>query len=211
MIIAIIGTGNVGGALAQGFIRAGHTVLMGATFPLSDKSIKLAAKIGEDRFTTVASAVAQSEVVVLATPAMKAIEVARELGDTTDKVIIDTMNVVRGMGPAGFSNTTDAILANTVTTDVVKCFNTTGFENMLDPVYNGEGIDMFMAGTSAKGKVVASQLANEIGFAECYDLGGNDQFALLDQLALNWINLAIFQGYGRGMAFKVVKRSEPGF
>ena len=206
MTIAIIGTGNVGGALAQGFIRAGHTVLMGANFPLSEKSIKLATKIGEDRFTTIASAVAQSDIVILAIPAMKAIDVTQELGDTTGKVIIDTMNSVRGMGPAGFANTTDAILAHTATTDVVKCFNTTGFENMLDPTYNDEGIDMFVAGTSTKGKAVATQLAKDIGFAECYDLGGNDKFGLLEQLALNWITLAIFQGYGRGMAFKVVKR-----
>lgn len=206
MNIAIIGTGNVGGALAQQFIKASHTVLMGANFPLSEKSVKLATKIGEDRFTTVASAVAQCDIVVLATPATKTIEVTQELGDTAGKVIIDTMNSVRGMGPAGFSSTTDAILAHTATTDVVKCFNITGFENMLDPIYNGEGIDMFVAGTSSKGKAVATQLAKDIGFGECYDLGGNDKFGLLEQLALNWINLAIFQGYGRGMAFKVVKR-----
>lgn len=206
MNIAVIGTGNVGGALAQGFSKAGHTVWMGANFPLSEKSIKLATKIGEDRFTTVSLAVAHCEVVVLAIPAMKVIEVTHALGDTSGKVIIDTMNTVRGMGPAGFSHTTEAILANTATTDVVKCFNTTGFENMLDPIYKGEGIDMFVAGTSVKGKAIATQLAKEIGFAECYDLGGNDKFGLLEQLALNWITLAIFQGYGRGMAFKVVKR-----
>lgn len=206
MIIALIGTGNVGGALAQRFIQAGHTVLMGARFPLSDKSLRLATKIGENRFTTVQLAVQQAEVVVLATPATHTIDIAQELGDTTGKIIIDTMNAVRGMGPAGFANTTDAILAHTATSDVVKCFNSTGYENMLDPQYHGEGIDMFVAGSSIRGKAVAMQLAKEIGFAECYDLGGNDKFALLEQLALSWITLAIFQGYGRGMAFRVVKR-----
>lgn len=206
MKIAIIGTGNVGGALAQGFVRAGRTVLMGANFPLSDKSIKLAALLGEDRFTTVASAVAQCEVVVLAVPALKTIDVVQELGDTTGKIIIDTMNTVRGMGAPGFSTTSEAILAHTQSTDVVKCFNSTGFENMLNPVYQGEGIDMFMAGSSEKAKVVAHQLAKDIGFAECYDLGGNERFGLLEQLALNWITLAILQGNGRDMAFKVVRR-----
>ncbi|MGA0555288.1 NAD(P)-binding domain-containing protein [Larkinella sp. VNQ87] len=48
MIIAVIGSGNVGGALAQRFIQAGHTVLVGARFPLSEKSVKLAGKIGKD-------------------------------------------------------------------------------------------------------------------------------------------------------------------
>jgi glutamate dehydrogenase/leucine dehydrogenase len=45
MKIAIIGSGNVGGALAQQWIKAGHSVLIGAKFPLSDKNIQLAAKI----------------------------------------------------------------------------------------------------------------------------------------------------------------------
>lgn len=68
MKIAIIGSGNVGGALAQQWIKAGHTVLIGAKFPLSEKNSQLAAKIGEDRFTSVQSAVQQSEVVLIATP-----------------------------------------------------------------------------------------------------------------------------------------------
>jgi predicted dinucleotide-binding enzyme len=206
MIIAIIGSGNVGGALAQRFIEVGHTVLVGTRFPLSEKSIHLAQKIGEDRFTSITQAVAQAEVIVLATPASKTVTVVEELGNTTGKVIIDTMNTVRGSGPAGFSNTTDAILANTATRDVVKCFNTTGFENMLNPHYGQQAADMFTAGDSQRGKAVAIQLAKEIGFAECHDLGGNDKFTLIEQLALNWINLALFQGYGRGLAFKVLTR-----
>jgi len=206
MVIAIIGTGNVGGALAQRFIEAGHTVLMGSRFPLSEKSVQLATKIGEDRFTTVASAVQQAEVIVLATPAAKAIEVAQELGDTRGKVIIDTMNIVRGAGPVGFTNTAEAVLAHTASRDVVKCFNTTGAENMLNPRYGEEAADMFVAGDSARGKAVATQLAREIGFGACYDLGGNDRFGLLEQLALSWITLAIFQSQGRGMAFKLLKR-----
>lgn len=41
---------------------------------------------------------------------------------------------------------------------IVKCFNSTGFENLLDPVNNGAGIDMFMAGDSEKAKSVDVQL-----------------------------------------------------
>ncbi|MGH7456222.1 MAG: hypothetical protein ACRENG_33025 [bacterium] len=90
--------------------------------------------------------------------------------------------------------------------DVVKCFNSTGFENMANPKYGDAGIDMFMAGSSQKGKEIAKQLAKDLGFAECYDLGGDDKIALLEQFALAWINLAIMQKYGRGMAFKILRR-----
>jgi predicted dinucleotide-binding enzyme len=50
------------------------------------------------------------------------------------------------------------------TNDVVKCFNNTGFENVFNPIYSGNGIDMFIAGNSEKGIEIATQLAKEIGF-----------------------------------------------
>jgi hypothetical protein len=206
MKIAVIGSGNVGGTLAKAFIKAGHTVVMGVRFPLSDKSVKLATEIGKERFDTVEGAVGQAEAIVVSAPATKAIEVAKELGNTEGKVIIDTMNIVMGQGPQGYSNTAEAILAHTPTKDVVKCFNTTGFENMANPDYNGQAIDMFVAGGSEKAKAVAIQLAKDIGFGAVYDFGGNDKFFLIEQFALCWINLAIFQKRGRGMAFHVLNR-----
>ncbi|MGF7217817.1 hypothetical protein GGR92_003992 [Spirosoma lacussanchae] len=206
MRIAIIGAGHVGGALAQRFVQVGHTVLIGAQFPLSDKSINLANQIGQDRFMSIPMAVQQSEVIVLATPAAKTLEVVNDLGDTSGKVIIDAMNTGRGTGLAGFTTTTEAILAHTATTDVVKCFNTTGYENMLNPVYGGEGIDMFMAGNSDAAKATARQLAIDIGFANCYDLGGTDAVGLLEQLAMCWIKLAMGMGYGRNIGVKIVRR-----
>lgn len=206
MKIAIIGAGNVGGALAQKFISAGHTVLIGAKFPLSEKSIKLATQIGEDRFTSIERAVQQCEIILLATPAPSAIDVTKSLGDTTGKMIIDTMNIIMGRGPAGFNNTTEAILAHTNTRDVVKCFNTTGFNNMQDTAYADLHLDMFVAGDSEKGKSVAMQLSRDAGFATCYDVGGNDKFQLMEQFAWFWINLAMFQGHGREIGFKLLKR-----
>lgn len=206
MIIAVIGSGNVGGSLARKWIQAGHTVLIGARFPLSEKNIKLATQIGEDRFTSIEFAVKQAEVVLLATPAVAAVEVAISLGDTAGKVIIDSMNIVMGRGPLGYTNTTQAILDHTQTKDVVKCFNTTGFNNMLDPRYGDEQLDLFVAGESEKGKQIAIQLAKDAGFAECYAVGGNDKFELMEQFAFFWINLAMFQGQGRDIGFKLFKR-----
>lgn len=205
MNVAIIGTGNVGGALAQSLLKAGHNVKVGARLPLSAKSLELAQKIGEARFCSQEEAVQQSEVIIISVPAQHAHEVARQLGDVSNKVIIDTMNAVF-QKPAHYSNTGDALLDNCNCKDIVKCFNSTGFENMLNPVYHGEGIDMFMAGDSVKGKETATQLAKAIGFANCYDFGGNDKFYALEQLAFAWINLAILQKHGRDIAFKLIRR-----
>ncbi len=202
--IAIIGSGNVGGALAQQWVNAGHTVLVGAKFPLSEKNKALAAKIGEDRFNTVAQAVKQAEVVLIATPPTAIFEVIAEMGDVSGKILIDATNAVR-QKPEPYPTVFHA-LADKTTGEVVKCFNTTGFENMANPKYGTVALDMFMAGSSEKAKSVARQLALDAGFGECWDFGGEDKVVLLEQFALSWINLAIMQGHGRDIAFKVIRR-----
>lgn len=204
MKIAVIGSGNVGGALAQKWVKAGHTVLIGAKFPLSDKNIRLATQIGEDRFSSVEYAVKQCEVVLIATPPTAVFEVIEQMGDVSGKVLIDATNAVR-QKPEPYDTVYHALSGRTKGL-VVKCFNSTGFENMLNPVYHGEKLDMFMAGDSDEAKQVAQQLALDAGFGACWDFGKGDKVLLLEQFALAWINLAIMQGHGRDIAFRVVRR-----
>jgi len=205
MKIAIIGTGNVGGSLATKWSKAGHHILLGVRNPDEFKGKGLLQN-ANTAVHPISEAVAQSEVILISTPAQVAVEVTKQLGDTTNKVIIDTMNIVRGNGPEGYTNTSSAILAHTETSDVVKCFNTTGFNNMEDTVYGENRIDVFVAGDSDEGKRLASQLALDAGFGDCYDVGGNDKFELMEQFAFFWINLAMFQGQGRDIGFKLLRR-----
>lgn len=204
MNITIIGSGNVGGALAQQWIKAGHTVLIGAKFPLSDKNIQLTTQIGEDRFAAIPLAVQQADVVLIATPPTAIFDIIEQMGDVSGKVLIDATNAVRE-APLPFATAYHALVGRT-SAQVVKCFNTTGFENMQNPNYHGEKIDMFMAGDFAEAKEVARQLALDAGFGACWDFGKADKVPLLEQFALSWINLAIMQGHGRDIAFRVVRR-----
>jgi predicted dinucleotide-binding enzyme len=205
MNIAIIGTGNVGGALATQWSAKGHLIYLGVRNPQEFKGMELL-NLPNIQAMGIAEAVQAAEVVVVATPAPAAVSVAQSLGDTTGKVIIDTMNMVMGRGPEGYSNTADALLDHTATREVVKCFNTTGFNNMLNPVYGNQRLDAFVAGDSERGKAIAQQLASDAGFANCYSIGGNDRFALMEQFAWFWINLAMVQGQGRNIGFKLLKR-----
>ena len=205
MNISIIGTGNVGGALAKRFADAKHKIFLGVRNTNEFKGKELLNYSKNISVHSVEDAVKSGEIIILSVPAQFAGETAKSLGDVSSKIIIDTMNGVF-VKPGGFNNTADAILANCNTKDVVKCFNTTGFENMLNPVYHGQGIDMFTAGSSEKGIKAATQLAKEIGFGEVYHFGGNDKFNLIEQMAMCWINLAIIQKQGRDIAFKIVKR-----
>ncbi|GBF51638.1 coenzyme F420-dependent NADP oxidoreductase [Leptospira ryugenii] len=204
MKIAIIGTGNVGGALARGLSKK-HEVFIGVRNQDTFKG-KESLPLERLQVTSIEAAVQKAETVILATPAVAAIEVARSLGDTGSKVIIDTMNVVMKRGPEGFTNTADAILAHTKSQDIVKCFNTTGANNIANPQYPSAAIDAFVAGNSIRGKAVAKELALDMGFADCIDVGGNDKFELMEHFANFWINLAMFQGLGREIGFKILKR-----
>jgi 8-hydroxy-5-deazaflavin:NADPH oxidoreductase len=205
MNIAIIGAGNVGTALAQGWIKAGHQVKFGVRNPASDKTQKALSAIPGGEVATIAEAVQQAEVVAITTPADAVLELIPQLGSLAGKTVIDTTNAIRSK-PLPYQTAYEAIKARTGIESVVKCFNTTGFENMADPKYPDGALDMFMAGSHAPAKAVAKQLALDLGFADCLDFGGDDKVALLEQWALCWINLAIMQGHGRDVGFRLVRR-----
>ena len=204
MDVAIIGTGNVGGALAKAWSRAGHHIILGVR---DVNNFKGTALLTEENITvdTINSATAKAEIILIAAAPQAIIEIIKAMGNVSGKIIIDAMNSIRTK-PEGYTTTFEAIKDLCRDAKVVKCFNSTGFENMQNPIYNGKGLDMFVAGNSIKGKEIATQLALDAGFEKCYDFGGDEKTALLEQLAFCWINLAIMQGLGRDIAFKIVKR-----
>lgn len=203
MNVAIIGTGNVGGTLATNWSKKGHTINLGVQDENNFKGKELL-KNDNTSVSAIKEAVAKSDVILIATPPTAIFEIIEQLGDVSSKVIIDATNAVM-KSPEPYKTIYHA-LADKTNAEIVKCFNTTGFENMLNPMYNDEAIDMFMAGDSEKAKSVAKQLALDCGFSSCIDFGKSDKVELLEKFALSWINLAIIQGHGRDLAFKIVRR-----
>lgn len=201
MNIAIIGAGNVGGTLAKRFAEAGHRIYLGVR-NVNDAKVKA---LLSDNISahSIPEAVAKADVIITAAYPAATKEIAKQLGDVSDKAIIDAMNTFRGK-PAPYSTTADALLAWTNCKDVVRCFNTTGWQNMENPNYHGTKIDMFIAGDSKKGKKIATQLAKEIGFGEIYDVGGNDQFELMEHIVIVWRGLS--EVLGRDIALNILKR-----
>jgi predicted dinucleotide-binding enzyme len=203
MKIAIIGHGNVGGALASRWAAAGHQLLIGAREPQDEKALALA-DVDNISMHTIPEAVAEAQVILVATPAHIVASLAESWGDCSGKTVIDATNAV-GKKPDPFPTAFHA-LQQLTSARVVKCFNTTGFENMQNPQYGDTALDMYMAGDDDTAKAVARQLAIDAGFAECYDFGKADKVVLQEQFALSWINLAIMQGMGRDIAFKLIRR-----
>lgn len=203
MNIAIIGAGNVGGTLATKWSGKGHNIYIGA----KDTAKFQGNKLLENSNTTVHSiheAVNLSEVILVATPPEIAIDLTKEFGNTNGKTIIDATNTIMKSPepyPTAFHAFEDLTEA-----EVVKCFNTTGFENMKNPNYGNITLDMYMGGSSESAKQIAISLSKDAEFENCYDFGLSDKVELLEKFALSWINLAIFQGMGRDIGFKLVSR-----
>ena len=203
MKIAIIGTGNVGGALATQWAEKGHQIFLGVRNTSNFKGMDLL-KNQNTSIHSIQEAVHLAEVILVASPPQFAEQLAYSFGNVSGKVIIDATNSIRTK-PENYPTAFHAFEALT-NAKVVKCFNSTGFENMKKPDYGEVKLDMFMAGKSDKAKSVATQLSMDAGFENCYDFGSADRVELLEQFALSWINLAIFQKMGRGIGFKVVFR-----
>lgn len=205
MNIAIIGIGNVGTALAKGWATVGHRIHLGGRNPKSEKAQRMVEVHANISSHEISEAAQLSEIILIATPSTAIRSVIENLGDTHGKFLIDATNSVSAK-PEPYQHATEALLELCPEAHIVKCFNTTGFENMADPHYGELRADMFMAGDSDQAKEVASQLAKDLGFAQVYDFGGSDKIPLIEQFAMAWINLAIMQGEGRDMAFKILKR-----
>lgn len=203
MNIAIIGTGNIGGTLAAKWALTGHRIFLGVRDTDNFKGKDL---LGETiTVHTISDAVKNAEVILIAAVPPATRDIVNAMGSVGNKIIIDAMNSVRNKAE-NFDSTAEALREWTGSPNVVKCFNSTGFNVMADTDFAGTKADMYMAGSSAEGKAVAKQLALDAGFEECYDFGGNDKIPLLESFAMIWINLAMMQGLGREMAFKLMRR-----
>lgn len=209
MKIAIIGTGQVAAALGKGWAARGHMITFASREPSSERVQALLAGAGPNASAArVADAVGRSSIIVLAVPFTAARERLEMAGDMGGKVVIDCTNpIAPGLRPMFDSTTSgmEQIAAWAPRARVVKAFNTTGAENMADPVYDGRPATMLICGDDELAKGAAAQLAEELGF-DVVDAGGLSAARHLENLALLWIHLARVAGLGRDVAFRLMRR-----
>ncbi len=94
--IAIIGTGDVAGALGPEFAALGHTIVYGSRNPSRPGVDELVRRTGSDaRATTPAGAAEDADIVVLAVPGLLVGEITASLGDLSGKILIDPTNPMR--------------------------------------------------------------------------------------------------------------------
>jgi len=191
MQIAVIGTGFIGGILGRALARSGHVVTFGSRHPDADD-------VAGDTAATVASfgdALASPDAVVLAIPGAGVTQFTAEHGDRlAGRLVIDATNQ---MGQP-VANCRAALPA---TVRYARAFNTLGGENMEHPMFADGPADMFFSAPASDEDTVAAVVAG-VGLRPIYV--GEDKEAQLDAVFQLWIALALGQGRGRRLAFRVL-------
>jgi len=191
MNIAIIGSGNVGRALATSFTRAGHTVQLTAQH--AENADAVATETGAQSVQSNREAAANADVVVLAVPFTSAEAVATEIRDVVaGKPVIDVSNRM-AYGPNGPTidngpSNAERLAAWLPEAAVVKAFNTLFSANQADPNVEGIQLDGFVAADDPEAKATVLELVTSIGLRPI-DAGSLDRAQQLEQLA--FLNIAL--------------------
>jgi 8-hydroxy-5-deazaflavin:NADPH oxidoreductase len=160
--IAIIGAGNVGGAVAKATTKSGNTVTISSHDPKDAKA--LADQTGAAAAASNREAVTKAEVIVLAVPYDAVKGIIDELGaDINGKVIIDVTNRFAPDQLNGPSNA-ENIQEMASGAKVVKAFNTVFASNQASPNVDGIQLDGFVAADDADAKRTVLDLLASIGY-----------------------------------------------
>ena len=214
MKIAIIGAGNVGGTLGTAWATGGHQIVFGVRNVNEDKVTRLISDIkGKATATDIPNAVAQCDVIVLATHWQGVHETLQSAGSFAGKVVIDAMNPLE-MSPAflekgllmGHTTSAGEQVAQWLPgVKIVKAFNSIGAQNMANPKFGGQSATMFICGDDEDAKRTVKQLSDELGF-ETVDAGPLKIARLLEPMAMLWMHLAYDAKIGPNFGFKLIRQ-----
>jgi predicted dinucleotide-binding enzyme len=197
--IAVIGTGDVGGALGPEFAALGHSVIYGSRNPGSENVVALVERTGHGaRAMKPVDAAGKAEIVVLAVPGMLVEEIVTGLGDLSGKLIIDPTNplVRRDDGMLGIEtdrSNAEIIQAAAPGAYVVKAFSTLGWRTMVDPESTGGPVSIPLVGNSSEAKSKVAEIVAAMGL-EPIDVGPLRNARHVEGLSVLLLNNALGDG-----------------
>ncbi|MFN7932528.1 MAG: NADPH-dependent F420 reductase [Bryobacteraceae bacterium] len=212
MNIAFLGYGNVGAPLADHLQRTGHNVTLAAHDPHSASVQKAQSRNPNLIPTDPQSAVAQAEVVFLATPfSANEAAIASVAQQLPGKIIVDCTNPVGPGLTHGLNNTqsgSQALQNLAPQSHIVKAFTIYGYENFENSAYPGYNVKpvMMLCGNNSAAKQTVSQLAAQLGW-DPLDVGGLEQALHLEHLTLLWIRMVRVHGASPNIVWAALRRS----
>ena len=194
MKITFIGSGQVGGTLADRLERLGHQVTLAARDPNSSSVREVLVRNPRVRVQAPTAAVAEAEVVFLATPYAANAQVLPELREALrGKILVDCTNPVGpglSHGLKSVQSGSEVVQALVPEARVVKAFSIYGFENFADPSHPEHSVRpaLLYCGADASAKAQVGALIDALGF-QPVDVGGLEQALALEHLTLLWIRM----------------------
>jgi 8-hydroxy-5-deazaflavin:NADPH oxidoreductase len=210
MDIAVLGTGRVGGALGPRWASKGHRVVYGVQDADSEEVRRVLERTGpQAAAVSVSEAAASSSVILLAIPWNVTRQVVESLGPLDGKILLDCINPMKpdfsGLILGAAPSAAEEIAAWAPNAHVIKAFNTVGDAVMTDPRFADQQASMFYCGDDEAAKAVVRQLTLDVDL-EPVDAGPLKNACYLESLAMLYIHLAIFGGWGAQCAFKMIRR-----
>jgi predicted dinucleotide-binding enzyme len=188
--VAVIGTGNIGGTLGRAFAAAGHAVVLGSRHP-SDGA--------DPREAPLAEALRGADVVVLALPGPAVPAFVQEhAAALAGPLVVDAANNLGGDGPV---NGHDVLAAAVPGLRYARAFNTLGWENFAEPRYGDTEGDLFFSSAEAD-RAVVETLIRAVGLRPVFV--GEGQQDVVDGVLRLWFALAVGQGHGRHLGFRML-------
>ena len=192
--VAILGSGQVGEVLANGFLEHGYAAMRGSREPAKLEAWKKSAK-GEAQIGTFAEAAKWGEIIVLAVKGSAAEAVIDQAGTASlaGKTIIDTTNPIGDAPPQGgvivyFTSANESLMERlqkkVPSAKFVKAFNSVGSAFMVNPKFPTPP-SMFICGNDAGAKTQATEILTKFGW-ETVDMGPVEAARPIEALCQLW-------------------------
>lgn len=203
MKIAIIGAGNIGSGLASVLAKANHDVTVSDQKGGTEAAARLAAAGTTVGAADIKAAVAQADLVILATP-FGAAEAIAKAADFTGKTVIDVSNPITadfsGLSIGHTTSAAEEIARLLPGATVVKAFNTVFAQHYGSGLtVGGQPVQTFVASDDDAARAAVIALAADIGL-DGVDAGPLKNARYLEPLGFMNITFGYILGRGTDIA-----------
>ena len=191
--VAVLGSGQVGDVLSNGFLAHGYAVMRATREPQKLAAWKDSAK-GEAAIGTYEEAAKWADLVVLSVKGLIAEDLVGQLAPhLAGKTVIDTTNPIGGEPPDHgviryFTNANESLMERlqkkAPAASFVKGFNSVGNVFMVNPKFETPPT-MFICGNNAAAKSEVSEVLTKFGW-DPEDMGGVEAARPIESLCILW-------------------------
>jgi len=210
--VGIIGSGNVGKALAVGFIGRGYKTTLSSRSDVKRKALEK--EIESLETDTPENTAAKNNLIVFAVKGMEAKKALEEIGveNLSGKTVIDTTNPISDAGPVNgilpyFTSPNKSLMEELQDlapgAKFVKCFSCVGAAHMVNPQFENRPT-MFICGDDEQAKNQVEGILEEFGW-DSEDLGNIEAARAIEPLAMLWC-IPGFRENRWNHAFKLLKK-----